>query len=142
MIIEELVSFTTAKLALEKGFPQKEIYDFYDNDSYFMKQNGERSHDDNFDWDNDRIEDIIQIYAPTQALLQKWLRDVHNIHIAAFPCGFFSNNNKKAFALGITKESTMMLGPSKTFRCDIIDYLESYEEALEKGLQEALKLIN
>jgi hypothetical protein len=59
---------------------------------------------------------------PTQSLLQKWLREVHNIFITVninLYCAIFHN---KDFYM-------------------VTDYYNSYEEVLEVGLQEALKLI-
>lgn len=64
---------------------------------------------------------------PTQSLLQKWLRDVHNIEIAV---QWFDNCYIKAVAKKPFK--------ANTYRVEGID---TYEEALELGLQEALTLI-
>jgi len=62
--------------------------------------------------------------APTQSLLQKWLREVHNIHVVIVGSPTYS--------------PCVMLNGTNYWRQD--DEL-LYEEALEKGLQEALKLI-
>lgn len=69
-------------------------------------------------------------YLPTQSLLSKWLREKHNIDIniitkhkdlGKFYGGFIDTNNKINKSIGSN--------------------YKTYEEALEAGLQEALKLI-
>lgn len=66
--------------------------------------------------------------APTQSLLQKWLREVHNIIVEPS-----YNQIYNYFELEIFILNNKTLGKAQTF--------SSYEQALEKGLQEALKLI-
>jgi len=63
---------------------------------------------------------------PTQSLLQKWLRENHNIHIVISP------------TMGAI--IVELLNPALTWGS--IPPQKSYEEALEAGLIEALKLIN
>jgi hypothetical protein len=116
-----LVSFDTAKLAKEKGFPQftKGIclghYDIYPNGTI------------EFNGCSEAATECID--APTQSLLQKWFRDVHGIDL------WFGmlNEPNKYHVEDIIKGDIIIGGiniGSKT-----------YEEALELGLQEALKLI-
>jgi hypothetical protein len=68
---------------------------------------------------------------PTQALLAKWLREVHNIHIEIH---YFTNqpvgdeNWEHAYQCFIDNK-------------DIHLYFKTYEKALEVGLFNALKLI-
>jgi hypothetical protein len=71
--------------------------------------------------------------APTQSLLQKWLREVHNIDVWVNKIG--STNEKKYYfnVMVNNKFVNTTNSNSKTFL--------KYEEALEVGLQEALKLI-
>ena len=83
---------------------------------------------------------VAKIFAPTQSFLQKWLREVHNINIEP--------RNSSAF-----NPTTRVFTPRKEYKCfvnfmnktyeDFIEtkYFSSYEEALEIGLQKALKLI-
>jgi hypothetical protein len=97
---EQIVLIETAQLAKEKGF---DIKIFKDSINY-------------------------HINPPTQSILQKWLRNNHNIHIE------------------ISRG-----GHPTTYHVFIKDYIYSdknekkefntYELALEEGLQEALKLI-
>ena len=123
---DELVGFEVAKLAKEKGLTS---YDFdycpdlcYNKKGYCYKSEG---------W----IEDDY-FCAITQALLQKWLRDKHKINVNGFIFGWsdltFANHCKVNFNEGDFWEWFV---PTKGK-----DNL-SYEEALEIGLQEALKLI-
>ena len=60
--------------------------------------------------------------------IQKWLREIHNIHIAVLPKILPSNEIKYYCFKGKIKK-------------DFKDLYNTYEEALEVGLQEALKLI-
>jgi hypothetical protein len=74
---------------------------------------------------------------PTQSLLQKWLRETHNIHVTILP-ELDEDTNLEFFNLFIL--------PGIFSIDDFFDFKEdknykSYEEALEKGLFEGLKLI-
>ena len=118
---EQLISLETAKLAKEKGF-NEECYFTYDKISkeycIFKSEYSET---------NSEINKYIYS-APTQSLLQKWLREKHNILI--FP--YINFQEKDYFYCSIF--------PKNGDRFSTEDFL-TYEEALEVGLQEALKLI-
>jgi len=126
---DEIISFETAKLAKEKGF-NYEFHSIY--------------------WDDGDLEDGIcginrkpmygeqdRFGASTQSLLQKWLREVHNIHITLFPQD--EGNKSKSWT---SKLYNLNFGSDAE-----VSYLKhggtklSYEEALEIGLIGALKLI-
>lgn len=113
---EELISFETAKLAKEKGFDEVCSY-LYENSKEIVytthKNSGLNKH---FDWYS----------APTQSLLQKWLREVHNILVYVDP------RSHHIFQYHIITEDDEIIGS---------DRLNNWELTLEKGLQEALKLI-
>ena len=64
----------------------------------------------------------------TQASLQKWLREVHNIHIQII---FLTLNNRYVFAIYKYGEDDIE---------SVVEY-ETYELALEAALKEALTLI-
>ena len=64
----------------------------------------------------------------SQSLLQKWLREEHKIHIVIMPCIIPSNEVKYYIFTGKLK-------------WDWAELFDTYEEALEVGLQEALKLV-
>lgn len=81
----------------------------------------------------------LEYYATTQSLLQTWLREKHKIHIFI---GFRPNVKKwdsHAYDLNLSGPEYAKSRPLGKFfsqqKCD------SYEDALEGGLQEALKLI-
>ena len=106
-----LISFETAKLAKEKGF--KKLCDFsYDEDG-ILTGNCEQSYN---------------YVAPTQSLLQKWLREKHDIHIT------ITSISQESWQYHIQK-------PKDKLGDNYEEDFENYEEALEVGLQEALKLI-
>ena len=75
--------------------------------------------------------DVLQ--APTQSLLQKWLRDKHNLNVT--PDTFDNTGRWEAVIISIiqSEESRIHYEPEPIFN--------TYEEALELGLLEALKLI-
>ena len=133
---EQLISFETAKLAKKKGFNEPTIeYLCMSEDSDIPYQIDDdfgecKWNEDNFttrdlkvDWE---VDDVFAV--PTQSLLQKWLREVYNIHIAILPKILPSNEIKYYCFKGKIKK-------------DFKDLYNTYEEALEKSLQEALKLI-
>ena len=79
--------------------------------------------------------------APTQSLAQKWLREVHNIHIIIDP--FFQDGdlfgyNIFIFSNEIEKIELELKELSEPTHCDF----KTYEEALEEGIKQALLLIN
>lgn len=113
---EQLISFETAELAKEKGFPQEIAYDHYLSDGKMMTNN----------YYKDKLLDNKDlIAAPTQSLLQKWLREVHQIDVIIINTQF----GQYWFRL----DATTKAGQSNKY--------DTYEQALEKGLQKALKLI-
>lgn len=118
---EQLISFETAKLAKEKGF-NKSFY-VWGEASYIDE---EISNNFAYGEPNDAI------LAPTQSLLQKWLREKHEIHINICTY-YFTDIEKYEYEI----EDIIYNG-------NILIYSESqgkYEDVLEFGLQEALKLI-
>ena len=115
MNLEGLISFETAKLAEEKGF--KKLCDFsYDEDG-ILTGNCEQSYN---------------YVAPTQSLLQKWLREEHHLIVIV---AYQYEHDSTPYSYWIYKENNSL--PLNQW----INDLKTYEEALEKGLQEALKLI-
>lgn len=71
--------------------------------------------------------------APTQSALQKWLRDEHSIYVSVIP-SYIGNDKKKRlyFELSYGDKIRQVEGSG---------YKETYEEALEEGLFNALKII-
>lgn len=125
---DTLISFETAKLAKEKGFDLGVAY-------FFDEETKELDHDlkeISKGWDCRNFNNMEGfISTPTQALLQKWLREKFNIdlHISSWDTGTWHYTIKKVhgdiYSLGYTNRGSF----------------DSYEEALEIGLQSALKLV-
>ena len=129
---EELISFETAKLAKEKGFniPTRNFYadkSWEDEQVYNCGSVGYPEFTNDMGA-NHGFGDITLI--PIQSVLQKWLREVHNIHLVIKP-RFKGDLNNPIVDYSYNGE--------KGDRNNI--FYPTYEEALEVGLQEALKLI-
>ena len=109
---EEKVSFQVAKLAKEKGFESNERPAYNIEGILQNTFNGEDTY----------------YPAPTESLLQRWLREVHNIHITVYSL------DKKYWCnfRNIKDEDTVLF---------ISENYQTYEKVLEIGLFEALKLI-
>ena len=147
---EQLILLETAKLAKEKRFdvPCSRYYehslteqiDEEDGKSgpFGWKKGEINLQSDYFINDNDDIDysgkNWYMCSAPTQSLLQKWLREIHNIHVELeiFNDSIF---RVSVWKLNVTKHLRM-----DQLECNVEDN-RIYEKALEKGLQEALKLI-
>ena len=127
---EEFVTLETAKLLKEKGF-KEDVFTFYEVDcvegDMILSETCDES--ENFNEKNDCLS------APTQSLAQKWLRETKNIHICVYncACGYGYEISKADNGTHIT--SSVYEGPNDGGKWDV------YEDALEAGLQEALKLI-
>ena len=114
MIKEQFVLFDTAKLLKEAGFNEPCCYN-YDN------VNG-------FRWF--KIGESIPkgwIPCPTQMLAARWLREVHNIDVMV------DVYNRDYYVCNVYKNKHLMIIRNIV--------TSSYEEALEEGLCEAIKLI-
>lgn len=70
---EQLITFETAKLAKDKGF------DWIISDDKFYDYSGEL--DFTFQGYDEGVTENGRTPAPTQSLLQKWLREEHEIYI-------------------------------------------------------------
>jgi len=128
---EEIVLFETAKLAREKGFIDKDVDSFYNDDGTF--ELNPIDYKDKKEVLSKEFSLRYDIYlAPTQSLLQKWLRDKHGVHITPI----YWDLDYKVYSYLI--DTTF-----SKYNIDVDDNTEytTYEEALEIGLQEALKLI-
>jgi hypothetical protein len=118
---EQLTSFATARLAKIKGFdwPVK-------NFMWIEEGNYERTNSVYYESDHNKSAERRSL--PTQSLLQKWLRDKHGIIVLpedeCHPEIWVFNIHSKKGYFHYTKRA-----------------YKTYEEALEVGLLEALKLI-
>lgn len=137
---EQLISFETAKLAKEQGF-------------YIMCEHGFAFHNESQDEDEkwswwiwlsdhyekhlrDESQGVILYGRPTQSLLQKWLREEHIIVVNAYAnaSGYCWEMHYTPVRGGSHVADSGYTGSNESGNWD------TYEEALEKGLQEALKL--
>jgi len=123
---EQRIEIKTAKLAKGKGFNLniKGIY----SDSIFL----DRELDTSLDYFHNPMFKFIYL-APTQALLQKWLREVHNIIVVALPYTTTSDERIIPSYIWMIYNTTASTNKHYPFT--------SYEEALEGGLIKGLKLI-
>ena len=134
---DQLISFETAKLAKEKGFRERVRFHYYNNSiKPFIEDNLKAdfpaSPTGMWDANMHGKTDLIHTSAPTQSLLQKWLREVHNIHM------FVSITTNDIFLCRILNPLFKNGSEGRFIICKICN---TYEEALEQGLIEALKLI-
>ena len=141
---DQLISFETAKLARNKGFNESIEWYYYpvafslNNIPRLIADGAENRNETFYDGDNKekslaliKANTIEGFYsAPTQSLLAKWLREIHNIHIeihSTVDSGWFYS----VFNLSQMNN-----------RIDLdTDFLMSYEEALEEVLFKVLRLI-
>lgn len=138
---EELVTLETAKLLKEKGFDWKcertidcdkiaRRYDRPQDISCCTEIDGE----------------LVEFLCPTLYVAQKWLRETENIHVLSIPKIAHSYNN---FGETVNTEVAFyywdiyIVGDRHKHIVQdfVINQFSTYEEALEDGIQEALKLI-
>lgn len=128
---DQLISFETAKLAKEKGF--KENTNAYHN----ITPMGDKAEDNPIIVGsiNHNYESYNTIAIPTQSLLQKWLREVHHIHVEVG----LNFNDKFHYSAVYNRNYVDLFDTIKHKRYNT--NFNTYEEALEVGLTEALKFI-
>lgn len=124
---EELVTLETAKLLREKGFDWKcertiscdkivRRYDLPQDISCCTEIDGE----------------LVEFLCPTLYVAQKWLRETKNLHIEI---SYMYGDYWIYDILTIPRHDLVGLSDRP------LEHYKSYEEALEAGIQEALKLI-
>lgn len=138
---DELVSFETAKLAKEKGFDEPCSH-YYVLDFQNFKADGvlHKTGLPN-DYDSNNILQFVKRTnqphlsgAPTQSLLQRWLREEHEIFIEVT---FVDSATNDWFGRVCARDIM-----SPVFEAHTTEEHKTYEDALEEGLLEALKLLN
>ncbi len=132
---EELISFECAKLAKEKGFillppSDRKRFDhtlkMYDTKGISILHTYSSMNKEYVEKKIHKNELFLKV---SQSLLQRWLREVHNIILLV-------NYSDKRYFFGLTGSIEIILSNNGE-----IQYYNKYEQALEKGLIEALKLI-
>ena len=128
MIEEQYVSFETAKLAKEKKVFIEGCCEVYSQEGGVARTpNGGK-----WNWEEyDKSEFCLR---PTQSLLARWIREKHNIHIDSYP-------NASGYLYYINKTNGTLVYDSDFDGPNDGGAWNSYEEAMESGLQEALKII-
>lgn len=122
---EQIVSFETAKLLASKGF------DAYSED-YYLNESGRFETSLSGVWKNKSI-----TKAYRQSLAQKWLREIHNIHIYIKPIWGSKqeaddpNAKPESYCPCVTAEQIAEDEPD--------EYFDTYEQALEAAILDALK---
>lgn len=122
---EELVTLETAKMLKEKGFNEY-CKDIIREDNGRMMQSVFRTNKDSPKGAYSR---------PTQSIAAKWLRETKNLHISIIrnACGYGYDICKADNGTHIT--DGIFKGPNDGGQWD------TYEEALEAGIQKAIELI-
>ena len=142
---DEIVKFDIAKLAKEKGF-DLDVNCTWDTYKGELLVDTPTYNESKHNWN---------IYpdghsAPTQSLLQRWLREEHNIYISV-SVGYMTHDGELRVVFeswlswvddkGAFDETDVILTHSKDNKYGVDYYELTYEEALEQSLIEALKLI-
>lgn len=121
---EQLISFETAKLAKEKGFDTIDCTGYYHINSGYTKGFA-------FCYSDVNTQDEEVILAPTQSLLQRWLREVHKVHVSVD----IDISDEWYFSMYDLNSKRNSEIPT------VFSHHLAYEEALEEGFKQALLLI-
>lgn len=127
MIHEEICTYEVCKLAKEKGFPQH-----IGDDAYIV----ENEYDDKYEvgcyYPIQFIPDYLPtITAPTQSLLQRWLREEKRIHMAVFP----NITNTFKFYYIVYNKGDKFWKPIYITHSDFTTYELALEDALKYALE-------
>ena len=128
MIHEEICTYEVAKLAKEKGF-NVQTFDWYDYTGNYHK--GFIPHELH------ECPRYKEYYAPTQSLLQRWLREEKEVFVEVHTRPHFSTTHTKTFYVwniqyyDCKQAYRMFQSPQDTFY--------TYELALENALKYALE---
>lgn len=138
---ETLIQFTTAKLAKEKGFNIETLY-FYTKPNSKMFGTDEKGRlypiknisKKLYKCGENAVLNIENVYsAPTQSLLQKYLREVHKINIEV-----------RYYGNGLWRSEGYKITPNfeeNNFKELFLTGASTYELTLEEGLFQVLNLI-
>lgn len=124
MTYEQFITLETAKLAKQAGFDWEVYSCYYKSSPDRVSTNGTLT--SNF---NGYAFQHIAISAPTQSVLQKWLRETHHLHITIF------SSSQESWMFRITK-------PHQKLEDGMYgEDFPTYEAALEAGLKKCLTLL-
>ena len=135
-MIEEIVKYEIAMLAKTRKF------NVLVSDAYFLHADGKITLGmSNYD------EPIYgEIKAPSQSLLQRWLRETHNIDVDVVRDSEVHYQDETRWIVKVSNWNDIQIKEFSIAQLKFpnhshhIDF-KSYEEALEKGLEEGLKFI-
>jgi hypothetical protein len=145
MVTQEIVKYQTANLAKTKGFNENSAF-------YYDVEHCELSRHYEDEWCNSEIENGLgklkfpMISAPSQVILQKWLRDEHNIEVYV-TVNFYNRKEKLGYLYNIDKFDAKNIHDGQTYDDEQIQLIGefqgfiTFEQALEVGLFKALNLI-
>lgn len=127
---EELVTLEIAKLLKEKGFVW-ECERTISCDKIIRRWN----HPQYISCCTEIDGELVEFLCPTLYVAQKWLRETKNIHICVYNCAC-------GYGYEISKADNGTHIASSTYKgTNDGGEWDTYEEALEAGIQEALKFI-
>jgi hypothetical protein len=134
--MEQLVELETANLAKEKGFCEDTPKVYVETLEHTLEMG--RGGDCTFPYQSPRILDkgnfddwdIFHCNAPTQTELQRWLREIKFVYVNVQPI-IYTGELKASYYQPLINQSTISIRKK----------YDTWEEALEEGLKEALKLI-
>lgn len=129
---DDVILFETAKLARDKGFKIPCDGRYYWEHKWQLSLKGSVKCSNNSDM-KDRSN--ISYSAPTQSLIQKWLREEHRIYVTV---SSIEDGEVILFDYSI-KQKAPIFGFSE-IRVKLQEF-KTYEEALETGIEKSLNLI-
>ncbi len=138
---DELITFETAKLTKEKGFEELCFY-FYNSIGKLIEPYEENGSSTDTDFrvdltdllENNNYKHLNNYSAPTQSLLQRWLREVHNINVEILVIKSIDLNVKYVGLVSFIEDNVWK-------RISLNKEFDTFEEITEEGLKEGLKLI-
>ena len=133
MIHEEICTYEVCKLAKEKGF-NVQTFDWYDYTGNYHK--GFIPHELH------ECPRYKEYYAPTQSLLQRWLREEKGIIVEVIAYPTCSNNKKNCYWWSIKQNSDGICYQYEECSDTLYGFgfaFDTYELALEDALKYALE---
>jgi hypothetical protein len=143
---DQLITLETAKLANNKNFDIDCDFKIDPKSEYHFCCDLAYPNNSEFTYDPENDPEVIEFHqwrktlleAPTQSLLQKWLREIHKIDIQILRNKPGYNEYKVEIYKTDDTDTYMHFWIKEN---GYIIFYDTYEEALECGLSEALKLI-
>lgn len=136
---DEIVKYATARLAKAKGFDEN-CNLFYDKKTVLY------GHPENMGCNSLSEFPIFCCSAPTQTLLQRWLRENHRIECSA-AVNFYNKSKKLGYYYSIDRFNSVDIHDGKDYDFDQLNLIgdkqayNTFEDALEIAIVLSLKLI-